>query len=156
MNIEKLLAPPLDKLITLGDAHQVLRFPITEIPNYAKDLDLGSEHIPRLIELIKKWPEIWKDEAIKNDVVLAPVYAFIILGNLRAIEAIEPILSTLNSMELVDNDWYLELVPRVFEMIGPPAIEPCNNFLKNRENLPFPPLLYCELHAKNRSNLPRI
>jgi hypothetical protein len=51
------------------------------------------------------------------------------LGQLRAVEAIEPLLSLLPHIDDHDEDWIGEEVPRVFSMIGAPAIPALTAYL---------------------------
>jgi hypothetical protein len=57
----------------------------------------------------------------------ASVHAWRALGELRAVEAVEPLVALLEGVE--DDDWLLEEVPRALGRIGAPAFGPVANFL---------------------------
>lgn len=106
--------PPVDKLLTYGEADVA---EAKDWPDYLK-LGLTSEHIPALIrmatdkelnDLDTEKPEFW-----------GPVHAWRALGQLHAIEAIEPLLTLFDT--LGDSEWVAEEVPEVFSMIGPAAL----------------------------------
>jgi hypothetical protein len=105
--------PPVAKLLTRGGP------PRDAWPNYLA-LGLGPEHVSDLIRLAadpirnqaySDSPEVW-----------APQHAWRALGQLRAEQAVAPLLALLAPAEENDDDWALEELPKVFGMIGPPAI----------------------------------
>jgi len=103
-------------------------------PNYVAVYSLTSEHIPALISLATQWvvapPE--------NEVVYGPVHAWRALGQLRAIEAVQPLLDIQDELDELGDDWYLEEFHHVFGLIGPPAIEPLAAFLSEDSRGEFP------------------
>jgi SEC-C motif/Protein of unknown function (DUF1186)/PBS lyase HEAT-like repeat len=118
-------ADPVARLLTAGDAHI---FDVIEWPNYPKQYALGNEHIPALIRMAcdmalhtagSDAPEIW-----------APVHAWRALAQLRAEEAIEPLLEFAKTD--LDDDAVSEEFSTVFGMIGPAAISPIAAFLGDR------------------------
>jgi hypothetical protein len=106
--------PPVDRLLHLGD-------PLTNdcgalIPTFG----LCPEHIPDLIRMATD-----RDlslAACESTEVWAPVYAWRALGELRAQEAVEPLLDILNFLAEQDDDSAMEELPEVFAQIGPAAI----------------------------------
>ena len=64
--------------------------------------------------------------------VWAPMHAWRALGQLRAEEAVLPLLSLLRAAE--DDEAAAEELPAVFGMIGPAAISPLAAFLAHRSN----------------------
>jgi hypothetical protein len=118
-------AGPVARLLTAGDAHI---FNLIEWPNYPEQYALGNEHIPALIRMACDMalhtadhdrPEIW-----------APVHAWRALAQLRAEEAIEPLLE-FSKIDL-DDDAICEEFATVFGMIGPGVISPIAAFLRDR------------------------
>jgi hypothetical protein len=107
--------PPVDKLLTLGDA----RDSAAHWLNYLA-LGLGPEHIPDLIRMATDEELHWADSGSLQ--VWAPVHAWRALGQLRAEAAIEPLTGLLHRIDDDDDDWVGEELPDVYGMIGPAAI----------------------------------
>lgn len=111
---------PVDALLTLGDA----RDSVGKWPDYS-EYGIGAEHIPDLIRMATD-PELnWADSDSLE--VWAPIYAWRALGQLRAEEAIEPLLTLFHELE--DSDWVGEELPRVYGMIGAAAIPALTAYL---------------------------
>lgn len=117
---------PVNKLLTYGDCSQ-----IKEMPNYVEELGFTSQHIPDLIRMAC-------DEELSIDVLdiedtnqnlqaWAPVHAVRVLGQLHAVEAIEPLINLFGTFE-EDDRMSLEL-PGVFAKIGTAAIEPLEAYI---------------------------
>ena len=69
-----------------------------------------------------------------DDAGWAPVHAWRALGQLRAAEAVEPLLSMLTVLTDTADDYHVYDFPVVFGMIGPPAIAALAAYLRNAEN----------------------
>ncbi|NKB70910.1 MAG: hypothetical protein GKR89_27890 [Candidatus Latescibacteria bacterium] len=70
---------------------------------------------------------LWADsEGVE---VWATIHAWRALGQLRAVEAIKPLLSQLYRIDDEDDDWIGEEFPDVFSLIGPPAIPSLSSYL---------------------------
>jgi hypothetical protein len=113
--------PPVDKLLTLGKTQRHG----TGV-DYAK-LGIRREHVPELIRMAT-------DKALNSgpsdsELVWAPVHAWWALAELRADEAVVPLLSLLPRIHASNDDWVGEDVPRVLGAIGPAAIEPVTTYL---------------------------
>jgi len=104
-------------------------------PDYVAEFALGPEHIPVLIELARQWAET--GERPEDDTLYAPVHAWRALGQLRAVEAVEPLLAMQNRLDALDDDWYLGEFHCVFGLIGPPAIPAMADYLADRGNSEF-------------------
>ena len=111
-------------------------------PDYVAEFALGREHIPALIEIARQWTE--PGECSKDDTQYAPVHAWRALGQLRAVEAVEPLLTMQNRLDELDDDWYMEEFHCVFGMIGPPAIPAMADYLADQGNAEF-----CRVSAGN-------
>ena len=61
--------------------------------------------------------------------IWAPLHAWRALGQLHAVDAIEPLLGLLWRIDEWDDDWVGEELPRVFSMIGAPAIPALTTYL---------------------------
>jgi hypothetical protein len=108
-------SPPVDKLLTLGDA----RDSTAHWPDYLA-LGLGPEHIPDLIRMATDEELHWADSESRE--VWAPIHAWRALGQLRAEAAVKPLTGLLHRIDDDDDDWVGEELPEVYGMIGPAAI----------------------------------
>jgi len=68
-------------------------------------------------------------------VVWAPVHAWRALAQIRAEEAIKPIIELFN--ELSDDDWASDELPEVIALLGGKAIQPLREFLFDSSNKEF-------------------
>jgi hypothetical protein len=112
--------PPVDALLAFGDARDTM----AEWPDYQR-LGLGPEHIADLIRMATDPKLNWADDDSLD--AWAPIHAWRALGQLRAAEAVEPLLSLHDELE--DNDWILEEMPLVYGLIGPPAVPALSAYL---------------------------
>ena len=74
-------------------------------PDYVSDFGLNPGHIQTLIEIAWKWTE---SDELAEDEWAAPIHAWRALGQLRAVEAVEPLLNMQNRLDESGDDWYLE------------------------------------------------
>lgn len=110
--------PPVDKLLTYGDCREMHNW-----PNYL-EFGFTEVHIPELIRMATD-PEL--NTAYSDTLeVWAPVHAWRTLGQLKAEDAIEPLIGMLKHIDEDDADWVNEELPEVLGMIGPSAL----SFLK--------------------------
>ena len=58
-----------------------------------------------------------------------PIHAWRALAQMRAAEAVRPLLDVQDQLDEVGDDWYLEEFPQVFGLIGPPTIVPLEAYL---------------------------
>jgi len=103
-------------------------------PNYANELGLTPEHVPELIRLACD-PTLHTADG-QSLAVWAPTHAWRTLGQLRALEAVVPLLDLLKTLE--DDDWVASELPDVFGLIGPGAIPHVTDFLADRSNTKQP------------------
>ncbi len=93
-----------------------------------------EDDIPELIKLLG-------DEAIdtsdEDNVGWVALYAWRTLGQLRAVDAIEPIVSLFNYWIDVDDDWALSEIHDVMGMIGVEAIDPLTEALFDEDSREF-------------------
>jgi hypothetical protein len=104
-------------------------------PDYAAKFGLGREHIAELIRLA--CDAVLYDGDSDSTEVWAPVHARRVLGQLRAEEAVLPLLAFLKSTGLDDDLTDMEL-PVVFGLIGAGAIPPVAAFIWDQSNSTFP------------------
>lgn len=114
--------PPVDRLLTYGDCRE-----LREWPDYVSELGLGPEHIPDLIRMATDEDLKWADSDSLE--VWAPVHAWRALGQLKAEEAMEPLMSLFDDLDDAGDDWVLEELPTVYGMIGPAAISTLSAYL---------------------------
>jgi hypothetical protein len=123
----------IEALRNRGDARGTGRW-FEGDPNYVEVYSLTPEHIPALISLATQWV----DAPPESEAVYGPVHAWRALGQLRAVEAVQPLLDVQDELDELDDDWYLEEFHHVFGLIGPAAIEPLAAFLSNDSHGEFP------------------
>lgn len=81
---------------------------------------IGPEHTADLIRIACDWSLNTAPPEICD--VWTPVHAWRALRELRAVEAVEPLLKLGEQLEYVDDDWFFEDLPAIFADIGPPAL----------------------------------
>ncbi len=106
--------PPVDQLLTYGESDRIRP---DEWPDY-RELGMGTEQVPDLIQIATD--EGLHEAAAENPEVWAPVHAWRALGQLRAVEAVEPLLELFDRLE--EDDGVHEELPEVFGLIGPAAL----------------------------------
>lgn len=116
---------PVALLLTLGEELARMR----QWPDYPASYGLDASHVPSLIRLATDSGLYTADGASKE--VFAGLHAWRALGQLRAGAAVEPLLFLLH--EMAEDDWALEELPRVFGMIGIPALTPLAEYLADPE-----------------------
>ena len=103
-------------------------------PDYVAEYSLTGEHIPALITTATTCSDAPSDDPA----VYAQIHAWRALAQLRAVEAVQPLLDVQEELDERDDDWYLEEFHLVFGLIGPPAIEPLKAFLGDDTHTEFP------------------
>ena len=116
-------ADPVGRLLTIGDGNL---FKLIDWPDYPEQYQLGHQHVPALIRMACDMalhnadePEVW-----------APVHAWRALAQMRATEAIEPLLEFMKIPP--EDDAVSQEFSTVFGMIGPAVIAPIAAFLDDR------------------------
>ena len=92
-----------------------------------EELGIGPEHVEELIELALD--EKLNSAPRESRGVWVPVHAWRALGQLHAASAAEPLTRLLDRIEAGD-DWVREELPRVFGLIGPPAVPHLSEYLR--------------------------
>jgi hypothetical protein len=107
---------------------------------YSTTFGLTREDIPNLIRLVKDHdlrvmqpPEDLPD-AVELPEWFAQIHAWRALGQLKAEEAIPAVLGLLHQVDDEDDDWIGEDASDVFALIGPAAIHPVAEYLKDDAN----------------------
>ncbi len=89
---------------------------------------IGPEHVEELIELALD--EKLNSAPSDSREVWVPVHAWRALAQLHAAAAAEPLTRLLQRIDEDDDDWVGEELPRVFGMIGPPAVPHLSEYLR--------------------------
>jgi hypothetical protein len=122
---------PVRRLLTIGETQSG---DPAEWLDYAVKFGLGREHIAELSRLAC-------DRGLNSGdgdgrAAWAPLHAWRALGQLQAEASVAPLLAFLKTAE--DDEAVGEEFPKVFGMIGPPAIPHIARFLSNQSNTTFP------------------
>lgn len=122
-------SPPVDRLLNYGDCRTM-----HEWPDYLQ-LGLTSEHVPELIRMATDEDLHFGDSAGLE--VWAPVHAWRALGQLRAEEAVQPLIEVLDLFdeEIGGDEYVMDDLPQVFGLIGPAAIPALAAYLQNDQHL---------------------
>lgn len=120
--------PPLDQLLTLGE----VEFQEWEI-DYPS-LGIGPEHVPDLVRMVgdprfDDFDDGGDEDAPGN---WAPVHAWRALGQLRAEDAVDPLLALLSRFG--PEHWAWTELQDVFVAIGRGALPPLVRFLEEKEH----------------------
>jgi hypothetical protein len=116
---------PVAQFLTLGEPDW------QEWDDYLK-MGFGPEHVPELIRMATD-PELNEGDS-ESSLVWAPVHAWRTLGQLRAAEAVEPLLRLLQQEEERDSDLGLEDLPRTLGQMGPPALAQLTAYLADESH----------------------
>jgi hypothetical protein len=106
--------------------------------DYVAACNIVTEDVTALIDIAFDWAnDEFHEQAYGTDAEYLPVVAWRTLGQLRATQAIQPLLELSNVLDSDGDDWFLEEFPHVFGLIGQPAIEPLQHFMADEDNLDF-------------------
>lgn len=120
-------AAPVQQLLSIGEAHS---YNPSGWLDYCARFGLQREHIGDLIRMA--CDAALNQAGSTSSEVWAPTHAWRALGQLRAEEAVLPLLALLRAAE--DDEAAAEELPAVFGMIGQAAISPLSAFLSDRSN----------------------
>ncbi len=120
-------AAPVQQLLSIGKARS---YNPSEWSDYCARFGLRREHVGDLIRMACDAALNQADSASSE--VWASTHAWRVLGQLRAEEAVLPLLALLGAAE--DDEAAAEELPAVFGMIGQAAISPLSAFLSDRSS----------------------
>jgi len=123
---ERAYAPPVSALLRLGDPRELKK------KTTAKALGIGREQIPDLIRMATDDTLNFADG--DTPLVWAPLHAWRLLGEIKAPEAVEPLISLFRRLDEDFDDWIADEVPDVLVQIGTPALPPLMAFLNDAAN----------------------
>ena len=112
---------PVAKLLTYGDCHEM---DFDEWPNYPETVGLTLDDVPELIRMATD-QSLWALESDRLE-VWAPIHAWRSLAQLHTEAAIVPLTHLL---QIDDNDWVAEEMPKVYVMLGTAAIPTLADYL---------------------------
>jgi hypothetical protein len=115
--------PPVAQLLALGDIRGQAR------QDYLA-LGLSAAHIPDLVRMAQDDDLHWADSDSAE--VWAPIHAWRALGQLGAVEAIEPLVAHLPRIDEVEDDWAMEEIPYALAGIGEAAVPALALFLADK------------------------
>ena len=134
---EHLYPPPLDRLRELGPLFYSWGHDADK-HDYVAELGLTAEHVPGLVRIARLWLDTLAGSAPAEPELWAPIHAWRALGQLRVVEAVEPLLAMLDDLAEADDDWFMEELPGVFGQIGPDAIESLERYLVDPSHTVYP------------------
>jgi len=115
---------PVNRLLKYGKCEEIKGW-----PDYLK-IGLTHEHIPELIRMVTDHKLLRADQNSLE--VWAPVHAWRALGQLRADDAIKPLIGLFS--ELSDDDWASDELPEVMALFGEKAIKPLREYFLDSSN----------------------
>jgi hypothetical protein len=118
---------PVQQLLNIGETRS---FNPSEWPDYCTRFGLEREHVGDLIRMA--CDAALNQAELTSSKVWAPMHAWRVLGQMRAEEAVLPLLALLRATE--DDEAATAELPAVFGMIGQVAISPLSGFLSDRSN----------------------
>ena len=127
---------PVAQLLAYGDPREE-----KDWPNYLS-LGLTEEHVPELIKMATDVDLNWTDSESLE--AWAPVHAWRALGQLKAEQAIEPLMTMFDFCVDFDDDWVLSEFPTVYAMIGPKAISALATYLSDNSTEVMPGILIAD------------
>lgn len=116
--------PPVAELLNYGECRDYKKW-----RNYVRELNLEEQHIPELIKMATDKELNLADSDSKE--VWSSLHAWRALGQLKAIEALKPLLSLLNNR---DDDWISSDFPTLCTLIGKDSIPLLKEFLADSSN----------------------
>ncbi len=123
---EQAYAPPVRALLRLGDPRKLKK------KTTGKALNIGREQIPDLIRMATDDTLNFADG--DTPLVWAPLHAWRLLGEIKAPEAVEPLISLFRRLDEDFDDWIADELPDVLAQIGTPALSPLIAFLNDATN----------------------
>ena len=137
MSNEGLYPPPLDRLKELDHPSMAWSRAEGEL-DYVAELGLTAEQVPGLIRIARQWLDAYGDEERDEAELWAPVHACRALGQLGAVEAVEPLLGMMDGLDEVEDEWYLKEFADVFGLIGPDASEALQRYMADPSHGDYP------------------
>jgi hypothetical protein len=107
--------------------------------NYVARIGVTASDVPELLAIARHWVEPFESPEDENDFTpYAPIHAWRCLAQLRAVEAVGPLLEMMDSLDKLDDDWYMDEFPDVFAWIGPASLAPLWEYLADERHGLYP------------------
>ncbi len=113
-------------------------------------LGISEKDIPELLELLQDLDLYYQDASLPD--IWAALHAWRALGQLKAKEAVLPLLNLLEEFD--DDDWFGEEVPYVFNMIGEESIVPLKDYFYDDSKQEFPRSTAAQALQRIAENIP--
>ena len=120
---------PVRRLLAIGDSGSI---DPEEWPDYAAEFGFEPAHVPELIRLACDTDLSFGTHA-DDRVMWASMHAWLALGQMRAEEAVVPLLAV--SKTMIGDEPAVEEIPQVLGMIGPQAIPHIAAYLGDSSNM---------------------
>lgn len=119
-------APPVSALLRLDDPREL------KSKTTCKALNIGRAQIPDLIRMVT-------DDTLHyangdTPLIWAPLHAWRLLGDLKATEAVDPLIGLFRRLDNDFDDWIADEVPDVLVQIGTSALPSLVVFLNDTKN----------------------
>lgn len=130
------LRSPLDRLARRGDARGLPDWANRD-PDYVDEFGLTTNDVPDLVMLAQLWLNA---DGLPNDEHLwsAPIHAWRALGQLGALEIVQPLLEMQGQLRAQHDDWYMSEFHDVFALIGPAAVPALVSYFRDRGQQEYP------------------
>jgi hypothetical protein len=119
--------PPVDQLLTYGKLKGSYRF--ESWPDYVHEFGFTPDHVPELIRLMTD-KTYWEGDSDRAE-IWAPCHAWRVLAQLKAVEAVAPLLDMFEEYE--DDDYLNEQSTEVIAAIGPEALPIVEPYLQRED-----------------------
>ena len=137
MLMDLMLPSHLQGLFELGDIDSLRNFQ-GKWQDYVSDFQLTAADTPALVDILELWFQWHRENDFPEEpLAFAPIHAWRALGQLQAVEALDPMLNNLDLVDQQMDDWAMEDWPVVFGLMGPPVIESLTNHLRDQRHREF-------------------
>ena len=120
---------PIQTLYTLGECD----IGFENWPDYPS-MGLLKEHAPELIKLATDMDLLLVRIDMGSPKIWTPIHAWRALGQLKIEDAIEPLISIMDPMAELLEEWADDELPHVFRLIGPSSAPPLIEFLDDESH----------------------
>lgn len=122
---ESAFTPPIEQFLNFGEPDEF------DSRDYLQD-GITAADIPELIRMATSHE--LNRAPFPSSLVWARIHAWRAVGQLRAAEAVQPLLDLLKYIDEDQDDWIGEDLPRVFGQLGPVALAPLGAYLDDAAN----------------------
>jgi hypothetical protein len=113
-------APPLDQLLTLGNALEV-----TDINQRIAQLGFSQAHVPDLVRMTRD--RALNTSESESDAGWAPIHALTALAGLDVSAQVAELVPLFD----IDSEWFGEELPALLGQAGQPALEPLRQYIQD-------------------------